>query len=90
MRRAGVNTVSESAWMVTVVLESTSRRSRRPACQPRALTASALLAAAEDGAREFDVVVVGEYERAFHGDQFREVVARLNGLGVHVGCAGAT
>jgi DNA invertase Pin-like site-specific DNA recombinase len=46
--------------------------------------ASALLAAAENHDREFDAVVVGEYERAFHGDQFREVVARLNGLGVQV------
>ena len=32
----------------------------------------------------FDAVVVGEYERAFHGDQFREVVSRLNALGVAV------
>lgn len=46
--------------------------------------ASALLAAAEGSDREFDAVVVGEYERAFYGDQFREVVARLNGLGVQV------
>jgi hypothetical protein len=34
--------------------------------------AAALLAAAADPRREFDAVVVGEYERAFHGDQFRE------------------
>ncbi|MFS8097396.1 hypothetical protein LFM09_09680 [Lentzea alba] len=27
---------------------------------------------------------MGEYERAFYGDQFREVVARLNALGVEV------
>ena len=46
--------------------------------------ASALLAAAEVRDREFDAVVVGEYERAFHGDQFREVVARLNAVGVQV------
>jgi len=46
--------------------------------------ASALLAAAEDRDREFDAVVVGEYERAFQGDQFREVVARLNAVGVQV------
>lgn len=45
---------------------------------------SALLAAAEHREREFDAVVVGEYERAFYGDQFREVVARLNELGVQV------
>jgi hypothetical protein len=43
--------------------------------------ASALLVAAEDRDREFDAVVVGEYERAFHRDQFREVVARLNAVG---------
>ncbi|MEV5544049.1 recombinase family protein [Saccharopolyspora shandongensis] len=46
--------------------------------------ASALLAAAERPEREFDAVVVGEYERAFYGDQFEAVVTRLNGLGVQV------
>ncbi|MFD4668471.1 recombinase family protein [Lentzea sp. NPDC058450] len=46
--------------------------------------AAALLAAAADPDRDFDAVVVGEYERAFHGDQFRQVVVRLNALGVEV------
>ncbi len=46
--------------------------------------AAALLAAAAACDRVFDAVVVGEYERAFHGDQFREVVSRLNALGVAV------
>lgn len=46
--------------------------------------ASALLAAASRSGRVFDAVVIGEYERAFHGDQFREVVTRLNELGVQV------
>ncbi|WP_125788173.1 recombinase family protein [Amycolatopsis sp. WAC 01375] len=46
--------------------------------------ASALLAAAESRDREFDAVVVGEYERAFYGDQFRDVVARLNAVDVQV------
>jgi DNA invertase Pin-like site-specific DNA recombinase len=46
--------------------------------------AAALLAAAERRDRDFDAVVVGEYERAFYGDQFREVVARLNAVGVQV------
>lgn len=46
--------------------------------------ASALLAAAEDPERGFDAVVVGEYERAFYGDQFGQVVARLNAAGVQV------
>ena len=60
--------------------EGCSRRwswSDRPA-------ASALLAAAEDPDRGFDAVVVGEYERAFYGDQFRQVVARLAAAGVQV------
>ncbi|MDX8031426.1 hypothetical protein SK803_14470 [Lentzea sp. BCCO 10_0856] len=43
-----------------------------------------MLAAATTCDRLFDAVVVGEYERAFHGDQFREVVSRLNALGVAV------
>ncbi|WP_245848391.1 recombinase family protein [Lentzea kentuckyensis] len=46
--------------------------------------AAALLTAAAEPSRDFDAVVVGEYERAFHGDQFREVVTRLNALGVAV------
>src|SRR6185295_13031133 len=46
--------------------------------------AAALLAAAAGPDRDFDAVVVGEYERAFHGDQFREVVSGLNVLGVAV------
>ncbi|MDT7781926.1 MAG: hypothetical protein QOF58_345 [Pseudonocardiales bacterium] len=28
--------------------------------------------------------MVGEYERAFHGDQFREIVKQLNDLGIEV------
>lgn len=43
--------------------------------------APALLTAAADPGLEFDAVVVDEYERAFHGDQFREVVSKLNALG---------
>ncbi|RKT87321.1 Recombinase zinc beta ribbon domain-containing protein [Saccharopolyspora antimicrobica] len=46
--------------------------------------ASALLTAAERPNRAFDAVVVGEYERAFYGDQFQEIVTRLNALGVQV------
>lgn len=46
--------------------------------------ASALLAAVERPDRGFDAVVVGEYERAFYGDQFEAVVTRLNALGVQV------
>ncbi|MFJ8967040.1 recombinase family protein [Lentzea sp. NPDC102401] len=46
--------------------------------------ASALLAAAARSDRVFDAVVIGEYERAFYGDQFREVVSQLNELGVAV------
>jgi hypothetical protein len=58
-------------------------RSRRWSWRDRP-AASALLAAAENRDREFDAVVVGEYERAFYGDQFREVVSRLNTVGVQV------
>ncbi|MEV6235765.1 recombinase family protein [Lentzea sp. NPDC051838] len=57
--------------------------SRRWSWQDRPEAAS-LLAAAAAPDREFDAVVVGEYERAFHGDQFREVFSRLNALGVAV------
>ncbi|MFS8097383.1 recombinase family protein [Lentzea alba] len=46
--------------------------------------AAALLAEATSPDRRFEAVVVGEYERAFHGDQFREIVKQLNALGVEV------
>jgi hypothetical protein len=46
--------------------------------------ASALLAAASRSDRVFDAVVIGEHERALYGDQFLEVVPRLNELGVAV------
>jgi DNA invertase Pin-like site-specific DNA recombinase len=84
--RAWQRSVSEElvqglgAIVVEFFDEGCSRRwswSDRPA-------ASALLAAAEDPDRGFDAVVVGEYERAFYGDQFRQVVARLNAVGVQV------
>lgn len=46
--------------------------------------ASALLMAAEGPDRGFDAMVVGEYERASYGDQFRQVVARLSAAGAQV------
>jgi DNA invertase Pin-like site-specific DNA recombinase len=58
-------------------------RSRRWSWSDRP-EASALLAAASRSDRLFDAVVIGEYERAFHSDQFRQVVTRLNELGVEV------
>ncbi len=84
--RAWQRSVSEElvegfgAIVVEFFDEGCSRRwswSDRPA-------ASALLTAAEEPGRGFDAVVVGEYERAFYGDQFRQVVARLNAAGVQV------
>jgi DNA invertase Pin-like site-specific DNA recombinase len=58
--------------------EGFSRRlpwSERPA-------AAQLMAAAEHTNRLFDAVVIGEYERAFYGDQFNAVVTtlRLHGI----------
>jgi hypothetical protein len=57
------------------------RLCRNPEDRPEA---AALLATAADPGREFDAVVVGEYERAFHSDQFREVVSGLNAPAVAV------
>jgi DNA invertase Pin-like site-specific DNA recombinase len=47
-------------------------------------SAAALLASVQSRAREFDAVVVGEYERAFCGDQFQSVVRVLQERGVQV------
>ncbi|MFI6095118.1 recombinase family protein [Lentzea sp. NPDC051213] len=58
-------------------------RSRRWSWSDRP-QAAALLAEAANPDRRFDAIVVGEYERAFHGDQFREIVTQLNDLGVEV------
>ncbi|HEY4021622.1 MAG TPA: recombinase family protein [Pseudonocardiaceae bacterium] len=58
-------------------------RSRRWSWQDRP-AAAALLEAAAWPDRPFDAVVVAEYERAFHGGQFREVLVRLAALGVQV------
>lgn len=60
-----------------------SGRSRRWSWRDRP-AAAALLAAAKQSVREFDAVVVGEYERAFYGDQFERVVAELDAVGVQV------
>ncbi|WP_239314110.1 recombinase family protein [Plantactinospora mayteni] len=46
--------------------------------------AAALLAAATQQCRVFDAVIVGEYERAFHGDQFIPVAAVLAVHGVRL------
>lgn len=46
--------------------------------------AAALLASISSGAREFDAVVIGEYERAFCGEQFRSVMAVLRERGVEL------
>ncbi|MGX7828889.1 hypothetical protein ACTG9Q_27755 [Actinokineospora sp. 24-640] len=55
---------------------------------PERQAGSTPLTAAEHPGREFDAVVVGECERAFHGDQFWSVVRRLNELGVQVWLSG--
>lgn len=45
---------------------------------------AALLAAAAEPDREFDAVVVGEFEREFAGGQARRVIATLLGFGVQL------
>ncbi|WP_281290223.1 recombinase family protein [Saccharopolyspora dendranthemae] len=60
--------------------EGCSRRAswwKRPA-------AAALLAAAGSSDCGFDAVIVGEYERAFCGNQFREVMAALGECGIQL------
>ncbi|MCE7004611.1 recombinase family protein [Kibdelosporangium philippinense] len=51
---------------------------------PERPAAAALLAAVRDPDRQFDAVVVGEYERAFCGDQFGFVMSVLQAHGVQL------
>ncbi|MDX3192306.1 recombinase family protein [Streptomyces sp. MN03-5084-2B] len=46
--------------------------------------AAQLMAAAENPNRPFDAVVIGEYERAFYGDQFNAVLTRLQEHGIQL------
>ncbi|WP_439098546.1 recombinase family protein [Amycolatopsis vastitatis] len=46
--------------------------------------AAQLMAAAENPNRSFDAVVIGEYERAFYGDQFDAVLTALRGQGIQL------
>jgi DNA invertase Pin-like site-specific DNA recombinase len=46
--------------------------------------AAALLAAAAEPGRDFDAVVVGEFERAFGGGEARRVIETLQGRGVQL------
>ncbi|MDT8912913.1 recombinase family protein [Amycolatopsis sp. PS_44_ISF1] len=46
--------------------------------------AAQLMAAAEHPNRPFDAVVIGEYERAFYGDQFNAVLTTLREQGIQL------
>lgn len=46
--------------------------------------AAQLIAAAEHPNRPFDAVVIGEYERAFYGDQFNAVLTTLQEQGIQL------
>ncbi|MFG3691228.1 hypothetical protein [Micromonospora sp. NPDC047740] len=49
---------------------------------PQRPQAARLLAALADPDREFDAIVIGEYERAFYGDQFRQLAPMFKIYGV--------
>lgn len=42
------------------------------------------MAAAEQQNRSFDAVVIGEYERAFYGDQFGAVLTTIREQGIQL------
>jgi site-specific DNA recombinase len=68
----------------TVVVEFFDAGCSRPLPWSARPAAAALLAELHLRGRRFDAVVIGEYERAFSGDQFVRVAALLDGLGVQV------
>ncbi|WP_091341948.1 hypothetical protein [Micromonospora rhizosphaerae] len=51
---------------------------------PRRPQAARLLAALADPGRGFDAVVVGEFERAFYGNQFRDLAPLFKLYGVEL------
>jgi hypothetical protein len=87
--------VTSSSWQREIAEETTAGRgmivteffdegcSRRLPWSERPASA-ALLQAVRDPDRGFDAVIVGEYERAFYGDQFRSVMTALQEHGVQL------
>lgn len=87
--------VSSRAWQLEaagrlvagrghIVIEFFDTAASRSLPWPRRPEAAALLAAAADPDREFDAVVVAEFERAFAAGQAETVIAQLNAYGVQV------
>lgn len=68
----------------TIVEEYFDEGCSRRLSWPNRPAAAALLIAADSPDRAFDAIVVGEYERAFAGEQFRTVLAILERHGVPV------
>ncbi|MER7078939.1 recombinase zinc beta ribbon domain-containing protein [Saccharopolyspora kobensis] len=74
-------TIAEHGTIVAEYFDQGCSRRWSWTKRPRA---AALLAAAQRPDRGFDAVVIGEYERAFYGDQFQTVLAALADVGVQV------
>jgi site-specific DNA recombinase len=51
---------------------------------PRRPQAAALLAAMADPGRDFDAIVVGEYEHAFYGDQYAAMAPLFGHYGIQL------
>ncbi len=86
---------SSRAWQLDSATQTIAGRGRivaqffDPGCSRRLPwterpQAAALLAAITRADRSFDAVVVGEYERAFHGDQLTQITTLLAAHGVQL------
>ena len=80
-REAAEETIAGRGVIVAEYFDSGYSRGLSWARRPQA---TALLCAAAEPDRRFDAVVVGEYERAFYGTQFRSVISTLARHGVQL------
>ena len=72
-REAAEETIADRGVIVAEYFDTGSTRAIPWAQRPQA---TALLRAAAEPDRRFDAIVIGEYERAFYGDQFQSCSPR--------------
>jgi len=78
-----------SSWRGMIVAEFFDEGCSRRLSWRERPAAAQLMATAAGPNRSFDAVVIGEYERAFYGDQFNAVLTALQAQGIELWLPGA-